>query len=136
MDAWKKRRIVGWLVAVGVAVLVFCLVFFLRKIYTITGVCDALFCAASIDIAILLFVWIERSGAFDVFNFQFYRFFESFRPDGIKRWDTAYEYKIEKEEKRRRSGPYYWPYLIISSIFLVAAIVLLVIIEVTVASHS
>ncbi len=133
MDAWKKTRIIGWSVASSVAILAFCLVFFLRKIYTITGVCDALFFVVAIEFAILFFCWIERSGTFDVFNFQFYRFFESFRPDGLKKWDTAYDYKKEKEEKRKRTSFYFWPYLMIGGIFLIAAVVLLIIIEVTIA---
>ncbi len=125
--------IIGWIVASVCPVATFCLVFFLRKIYTITGCCDAFFFASVIDFAILLFIIIERSGSFDVFNFQFYRFFESFRPDGLKKWDTAYDYKKEKEEKRKRTRFYYLPYLIIGGAFLLIATTLLIIIEICVA---
>lgn len=133
MDNWKKARLIGWLIASSVAILVFCLVLFLRKIYTLTGFCDAFFFAAAMEFALLLIYWIERTGVFDVFNFQFYRFFESFRPDGLKKWDTAYDYKQEKEGKRKITRLYFWPYLIIGGVFLLVAIILLVIVEVMVA---
>lgn len=133
MDYWKKRMIAGWVIAALSAIATFCLVFFLRKIYTITGACDAFFFAGVIDIAILLFMIIERSGAFDVFNFQFYRFFESFRPDGLKKWDTAYDYKEERAGKRKRTKLFYLPYLVIGGVFLLVSIVLLIVVEITVA---
>ncbi len=77
---------------------------------------------------------VERSGTFDVFNFQFYRFFESFRPDGLKKWDTAYDYKMDKESKRKRNKLAYLPYLVVLGVFSLTALVLLIIVEIQIKS--
>lgn len=134
MDYYKKVRLTSWLVASLVAIAVFCLTFFLRALYTLTGACDACFFASVAVFAVLLIYIVERSGTFDVFNYQFLRFFESFRPDGIKKWDTAYDYKLDKEKKRKTTKVFFLPYLIVGGAFFLAATILLIIVEISLHS--
>jgi hypothetical protein len=127
MSKETKRIIIDLSVSFLIGAIVFALVFFLRHLYDYGGASDACFAAGASLLFVTLLIIIERTGVFDVAFYGFYRLAESFRPDGKKKYDSAYEFKEMKRESRDRSRPLFWPPLSVGGLFMVLALVFLLI---------
>lgn len=125
MNERMKKIIISFVVSILVSFVVFVSVFFARGNYLISGYCDAFFVSGVASLVIPLFIMLIRTGSFDVLNYGMYRFFESFRKDKTKRWDSALDYKNDLGEKRIKNKPVIFPYFVIASILLVVSIILL-----------
>lgn len=124
MNDYQKKILASWLAASLLPLVVFLLYFFLRSDYTLRGYGDALLVSGAVVIVIPLFALIGRSGVFDVVAYSFYRLGESFRKGTVKRYDTAYDYKLHKKEKRSQSKPYFLPFYIVGGALLAIGIIL------------
>ena len=128
MDPIKKKTLLQFLFwGIGCS-FVFCLVFFLRKPYTLKSGSDACFITGALGLAGIGMTFVVRSGSFDVLNYGVYRLFESFRLDRKKRWDTAGDYKLDMDSKRHKNKALYWPAIIVSGVYLTIALVLTIIV--------
>lgn len=65
-----------------------------------------------------LLMMIGRTGVFDVLFYGCYRFVESWRRDKVKRDDSAYDYKLRKQEERSRNKLILWPYFAVGALSL------------------
>jgi hypothetical protein len=127
MDRRIKEILINFLVAFLLGAGVFCLIYFLRRLFDFGGASDACFGAGASLLGITLLIIIGRTGVFDVLFYGFFRFGESFRPDNKKKYDTAYDFKEKKRQDRARSRPLFWPYLGLGGLYLVLAFVFLMV---------
>ncbi len=125
MNERRKKTIISFLVSLLISGLVFVIVFFARRNYLISGYCDAFFVSGVVTLVIPAFVFLIRTGSFDVLNYGMYRFFESFKKDKEKRWDSALDYKNYFGEKREKNKPVVYPYFVIGFTLLLVSIILL-----------
>ena len=117
------KKIILSVIAAVIAIGGFCLIFFLRRDLTFRGASDASFVVGAVYIVALLYVVIRRLGTFDVVEYAFYRLGESFTRRSEKRYPTAYDFTVNRQEKRQKKKLFFWPILIIASIMLIAGIV-------------
>jgi hypothetical protein len=133
MKQQRRQHLFRWAVTTALFLGAFALVFFLevdyQRVYDADAYSNAFFVAGCFILAIPLFILIERSGVFDVFNFSFYRLFESFRADKKKRWDTAYDYQEYQKEHRHLTHPYLLPFWVEAGVGLVSALICLLIFQ-------
>lgn len=127
MKERHRRILIESIVTLLLCTGVFLLVLLLRKKFDIVGVCDAFFVASAPALLLPLFVYIARAGTFDVLRYSFYRLVESFRPGEGKRYDTAYDYKLAKQERREKKPVIYWPFFAVGGLFLLVAIILFIV---------
>ena len=113
-------------VALSIAVTAFCLVFFLRKLYTFTGYCDAFFISSIITLCCSGFAFVHRSGTFDVLHYGMSRLLAQWTHKDEKKYANAGDYHEVMKEKRQSNPFPYLPYLILGSVLLVIAIVFLI----------
>lgn len=124
MDPYKKKVLRNFLITFLLSAGLFCLVFFLRRPYSLRSGSDALFIASAVGLGYVGMIFVVRSGSFDVLNYGVYRLFESFRLDRTKKWDTAGDYKLDRQKKRQKNKAVYWPCLAVSGTFFLAALIL------------
>ena len=124
MDPYKRKALRNFLIAFWLSAALFCLVFFLRATYSVRSGREALFLDSQEGGGYGGMIFVVRSGSFDVLNYGVYRLFESFRLDRTKRWDSAGDYKLDRQSKRQKNKPVYWPCLAVSGAFFLAALVL------------
>jgi hypothetical protein len=124
----KKRQIVfAFVFAFIFALAVFLLFFFLTKDYSLRGWCNALFVPGAVLLFIPVFIWIRRSGVFDVTEYAFFRLFESFNPQAEgKRYKDASDYSSAQKEKREKNKPFLWPFFSVSGLLLLASFILVI----------
>jgi uncharacterized membrane protein YbhN (UPF0104 family) len=131
MDHRNKQKAITWLVSVVIFLTFFCLVFFLQVDYSKPFYADiysnSFLVSGVVSLTIPLFILIERAGTFDVFNYSFYRWFESFRADQKKRFDSAYDYQSYHEGQRRLSKPFLLPFWVSAGVGLILALVCLLV---------
>lgn len=130
MSERGKRLLVSFIIASVGCVGVFLLVFLLRRKFDFGGLSDAFFVSCAPALLLPLFLLAIRAGTFDVLNYGMYRLVESFRRVEIKRYDSAYDYKVARDEVRRRRPALYWPYFVVGGAFLIAAIVFFILYKV------
>jgi flagellar basal body-associated protein FliL len=126
MDDRKKQILIHWLLAVFLAVAVFCLVFFWRSRFDFAGVSDACFFAFCLLFAGPLLMLIHRFGVFDVFEYSFVTFVDSFRRGSPKRYADAYSYQQTKKEERQKRKPFVLPYFAVGTVMFSLAIAFLI----------
>lgn len=65
-----------------------------------------------------------RAGIFDTFRYQTINWVHTtFRKGTPKRYDDAYEYKQEKEEKRKQNGFVFLPWLVYGGLCLLLCLI-------------
>lgn len=114
-----KRKIITWTVLSLLSALSILLCYFLGH----WNLSDCFLVPGVGYLALAGMIFVSRRGVFDIFNYQFRNFVDSFRKGSPKRYENAGDYKIEK--KRYRDGnPFdYLPYLLLGSIYLILCIV-------------
>jgi hypothetical protein len=125
MDSRGKQTLISFLVALGLGLLAFGLLFFLTHTYTLKSWSDSLFLGGAVVLAAPLFLLSVRSGAFDVFSYSFYRLGQSFRGDGESRFATAYDYQQFKKGERFKHPRVLWPFFLVSGLLLLSALILM-----------
>ncbi|MCR5490756.1 MAG: DUF3899 domain-containing protein [Bacilli bacterium] len=123
------RKIIVSSIAVAIALSAWCLIFFLRQELNLLGASDACFITGAIELAAVAYLLIRRLGAFDIFEYSFYRLGESFKPGRDKRYETAYDFAKNRKEKRQFKKPFFWPFLIVGATLLIVALILMIVFE-------
>lgn len=126
MDNKVKKYLIHSSVALGISITAFCLVFFLRKIYTFTGYSDAFFVSGAIVLACSGFAFVHRSGTFDTLHFAMGRLVAQWTHSTKKTFKNAGDYHEFSMEKRKRNAFSYVPYLIVGSILIILAIIFMI----------
>ena len=122
-----KRNLIPLIVGVALNLIVFFPMFFAREGNVYSKCSDAFFLSGALMIGYFLMVVVVRAGTFDVFNYSFYRLFESFRHQGMdKRYHDAGDYKIHKMEQRRQKKLVWIPYVAVFALDMVLAIAMLI----------
>ncbi len=122
LDPYRKRILGHSIAAFVLAAIPFCLLYFIKGDYGLRGLSNAFLLSGAITGLGSLFAWIIQTGTFDVLNYGIYRFFESFRLDKMKRWESAYDYKMDRAEKRKKAKTPYWIYWIFGGVLLLASL--------------
>ena len=117
------KKIILSAIAAALAVGGFCLIFFLRQDFSFRGASDASFVIGAVYAVALLYVVIRRLGTFDIVEYAFYRLGESFTRRSEKRYPTAYDFSVNRQEKRQKKRLFFWPILIIAAVMLIAGLV-------------
>jgi len=126
------KKIILSVIAAVIAIGGFCLIFFLRRDFTMRGGSDASFVVGAVYLVALLYVVIRRLGTFDVVEYAFYRLGESFTRRSEKRYPTAYDFTVNRQEKRQKQKLFFWPILIVAIVMLTAGIVCAIIFNSTI----
>lgn len=129
MNPKAKKIFTHYGIGLGVAILAFCLVFFLRKDYGFSGYCDAFFVCFALEAAWPGLVWIHRQGTFDVFHYGMSRFLDQWTHHDEPKYANAGDYEEAQMEKRRKNPFPFWTYLSLAGVFLMLAILFLVLVE-------
>jgi hypothetical protein len=122
-----KRILVHSVIALVLAIAIFCLIFFLRGYYTFSGASDACFGAGAILALVPFLILIYRTGLFDVANYGFITWFNSFKANSPKPYESAGAYSEKKKELRSKNRPMVWPYIVVGLLFLVLALIFLLV---------
>ena len=124
-----KKKLLPWLIELGLSLLVFLLVALTRGAFTAEnpadayrGLCDAFFVPGVLLTCFGILAFCANGGAYDIFNYGLKSLKYLFTPFGKERHQKYYEYKLEKELKRQKPKPYT---LILGLCFLAAATVCL-----------
>lgn len=83
--------------------------------------------AAVVVLVVPFFIWVGRTGLFDVVAFGLIAFGESFKKDITHKYESPYQYRQVQEQKRHDHQPYLIPYFIIGFSALVLAVIFTVI---------
>jgi hypothetical protein len=118
MSQQSRDNLISLAVALVVAIAVFCLAFFVGGKYNYTGWSNGFFVSGASLVCLALLRLATRFGTFDVLAYSFYRLFESFKPDGKKRYDTAYDYQEAQKTKRKERPVSYWPFFAVGGVLL------------------
>lgn len=125
MDEQKRKILINSALVFLLGALIFIAIYFGRGIYDYRAASDALFASGAGVIVIALFIWIARTGTFDILGYSFYRLGESFKPGMDKRWDTFYDFREEKKQKRSLTRPLLWPYFSMGVLLMILALIFL-----------
>lgn len=115
-----KKRIITYSVLTLLSLLSILLCYYVAK----WGLSDCFLVPGISYLAFAILIFIERTGRFDIFSYQFRNLIDSFRKGSPKRYDTAGDYKMAKKLSRENNPFNYLPYLIFGSVFLIVAIIL------------
>jgi hypothetical protein len=127
MNNSSKRLLIHFAIALALAIAIFCLVFFLRGYYTLSGASDACF-AAGAGLALVPFlILIYRTGLFDIANYGFLTWLNSFKANSPKPYESAGAYSEKKKYLRSQSHPLLWPYIVIGVLSLALALIFLLV---------
>ena len=111
------------IIALGLAAISFCLVFFLWRSFSFRGASDACFVTGALELGIAGLLFIGRAGTFDVLAYGFKRLIDQFTHHDDPEYKTAGDYSLAKKEKRKSVRFPYWVYLALAGIFLLLALV-------------
>lgn len=122
-----KRNLIPLIVGLALNIAVFFPMFFARVGNAYAKCSDAFFVCGAVIFGYFALSLIVRAGTFDVFNYSFYRLFESFRHQGMeKRYHDAGDYKIYKMEQRRKRKVVWIPYVVLFGLDMVLAVSFLI----------
>ncbi len=119
----KARIVTTWIIASVIALAMGLSIFLTRPNYDWAALSDASFIPSALLIGIALLTLIGRSGTFDTAAYSFAAIGQRFRPRELRRYDDAYDYKVQAEERRAKRGGYVLPYLAWGILLLILAIV-------------
>ena len=110
-------------IALGIAAVSFCLVFFLRGAFSYRGGSDACFVTGALELGIAGLLFIGRAGTLDVLAYGVKRLVDQFTHHDDPEYKTAGDYSLAKKEKRKSVRFPYWVYLALAGVFLLLALV-------------
>ncbi|MDY2913607.1 MAG: DUF3899 domain-containing protein [Candidatus Enteromonas sp.] len=111
-------------ISVGISAILFCLVYFLRGLYTLAGLSDALLLPGAVCLGIAGLALVGRRGTFDVLGYGVKRLIEQFTHNKDTHYENAGDYSLQLREKRQNKPFPYWVYLVMGGLQLASAIVL------------
>lgn len=126
-----KKKLLPWVIELGVCLLVFLAIAIYRNAFSATdpaevyrGLCDAFFVPGVILVCFGLLAFCARGGVFDIFSYAFKSLKVLFTPFGKpEKQQRYYEYKLEKEANRQKPKP---RTLILGLAFVAASVVCLI----------
>ncbi len=123
----KKTWIISLIFYPILAAGCFCLFFFLRGNYQLSGYIDPLFFGGIMTLGIGLLTLLNHFGAFDFLVYGFRSIVKHFNPNYTNSQDEYpdyYSYANGKKQKRSVNFPFFWPWLIISLTMLTASFII------------
>lgn len=117
-----RARVSQWIWTIALAIGLFCLVYIPNWQRGFRALSDGFLVPGAILLSIAGFIYIGRSGTFDVTGYSFMRLGESLRREPRKTFKDAYDYAAFKNEQRNKNKPYYWPYLVLGGLGVALAI--------------
>lgn len=123
----KKRIIITWIVAVSIALAMGLPIYFTSpnldlSQLDLTALSNASFFPASLLLGYVALNFVSRAGTFDTLAYSFTAIGARFRPRELRRYEDAYDYRTQAQERRRKKGSYYLPFLVVGALLLVVAI--------------
>lgn len=118
-----RSRLTQWLWTTALALGLFCAVYIPNWQKGFRALSDGFLVPGAVLLSIAAFIYIGRSGTFDVTGYSFMRLGESLRREQRKSFKDPYEYASFKHEQRIKHKPYYWPYLVIGLLGVALAII-------------
>jgi len=108
-----KKKLIPWLIELGLSLLVFLAVAAYRGVFHETdaaaiysGLCDAFFVPGAFLTCFGILAFCANGGAFDIFSYGVKSLKVLFTPFGRKeKHQRYYDYKLEKEMKRQKPKP-------------------------------
>ena len=104
-----KKRLLPWLIELGVSLLVFLAVALYRGVFRSTdtaaiysGLCDAFFVPGAFLVCFGILAFCANGGVFDIFSYGAKSLKVLFTPFGKNKSQRYYDYKLEKEMKRQK----------------------------------
>lgn len=92
--------------------------------FTSWNLSDIFLIPAALYLGYLGLAFVVRAGIFDTFRYQTINWVHTtFRRGAPKRYDDAYEYKQEKEEKRKQNGFVFLPWLVYGGLCLLLCLI-------------
>ncbi len=126
MEEKIRKNLIHLGVALAIGITSFCLVFFLRRIYTYTGYSDAFFVSGAIVLACSGFAFVHRSGTFDVLHYGMGRLIAQWTHSRRRTFKNAGDYQEFSKQKRKLNPFPYYPYLGIGAILIVLAVIFMI----------
>ena len=123
----KKQLLVSLIVYPGIAIAGFCLFFFIRGNYELSGYIDPLFFAGALVLMCGMLTVLAYFGAFDFLAYGFRSLFKHMVPGYTNSQDEYpdyYAYNEARKDKRKKAGLTFWPWLILASGLLIASFVI------------
>lgn len=114
----QKKKIIYWSVTTVVPLAFILPLYFFSPL----GLSECFLVPGILYLAICALVMINRSGMFDIFNYQFINLMSSFRPGSPKKYKTAGDYSLMVKEKRHHNKFYYLPFIVYGVLYLALAI--------------
>lgn len=119
----KKRIITTWIIATVISLAMSLSLFFTRPIYNWAALSDATFIPSALLLGTAVLTIIGRTGVFDLVGYSFTAIGQRFRPREMRKYEDAYDYKVQADEKRAKSGGYILPFLVWGGLFLIISII-------------
>ncbi len=123
----KKSILASFIVYPLLAIGAFCLFFFVRKNYALSGWIDPLFFAGAIVLGGGLLSLLARFGAFDTVTYGFRSIFKHMNSNYTNAQDPYpdyYAYTESKKENRKQNKIFPWPWLVLGIGLLIASFVI------------
>ena len=123
----KKSILASLIVYPLLAIGAFCLFFFIRKNYALSGWIDPLFFAGAFVLGGGLLSLLARFGAFDTVVYGFRSIFKHMNPNYTNAQDPYpdyYAYSESKKEKRKQNKIFPWPWLVLGIGLIIASFII------------
>ena len=123
----KKSILASLIVYPLLAIGAFCLFFFVRKNYALSGWIDPLFFAGAFVLGGGLLSLLARFGAFDTVAYGFRSIFKHMTPNYTNAQDPYpdyYAYSESKKEKRKQNKIFPWPWLVLGIGLIIASFII------------
>lgn len=135
MSDRAKDILITLAVSLGMGILIFCLIFFLRGIYTLFGWSDALTFSGVFIILSGALTALGRLGAYDMFVYGFMDIFRHMNPKPApKKYQDFVDYKEQMKEKRAKKSKAYLLFFAVGGVILTVGLVLRLVLYLT-AGH-
>ena len=123
----NKYRIASLIIYPLIAIVSFCLFFFVKGNYYLSGYIDPLFFSGIMVVGCGLLTLMAFFGAFDFVVYGFRSIFKHMKRDynnSLDEYPDYYEYSEAKKKKRKDSGIFIWPWLIIGSVLIISSFII------------
>ena len=123
----KKTTIASLIIYPLIAIVSFCLFFFVKGNYNLSGWIDPLFFSGIMVIGCGLLTLLGYFGAFDFAFYGFRSIFKHMKPgysNSQDEYPDYYEYAEAKKKKRNESGTFVWGWLIIGIILIISSFII------------
>lgn len=119
-----KAFIIYGLIDIVIGLSIFLVFYFAINVKTFIGAIDGTGVAGAILLAVFIFVWLSRNGAFDTMSYGFSQLFSSMFGKKANKYNDFAGYKENKNIKREAASYAYFMHLFISLLFFIAFAVL------------